>query len=214
MAKASGLFVFFCLASILFADDNPTFNNGVGWDNGLSYRRYVIPGLWASSIVSGSARKSASVDTTVETRYYTQDSAETTIETEHDSSAIYSGTIRIELGKEMVRRKLLGLNAIAFGAYTYQKDRSKHEGTSTGNRTNSRNILSAGMGLEPVVWISNALSIGTDFGFQYLYTFGHDTQSSSDIYRTHSLESPIESHEFESFGRVSLTAGLNAFFWF
>jgi hypothetical protein len=205
----SCIIILCCCTSLLFADTHLARPNGLGWDSGLSYRRYVSDTWWMSATVSGSATTSKTRDTTV-TQSSSLDSTATNTVVRYDSTISYSGTLKLELGKEAFRYKFFALNAFASGSYTYADYKMEVSGSPESGRAEPRNTLTAAIGLEPTFWITNVFSVGTDFGIQYSYTFGKD-YSSSDNSTTRGV---YTSQSFRVFGNVSLTAGLNAFFYF
>jgi hypothetical protein len=219
--KKFTLFLILCLPGILFAQDNLPLRNGIGWDNGVSYRRHLNGKLWLGFALSGDVRSTLQNDTSFySTHYLAPDSTANRAEYSIDSSYYYSGTLKIELGEEVFRYNIVGLNALILASYTYQNT-NKYSFGGTTPRSNSapRNILLAGIGVEPVVWITKSLSIGTDFGVQFTYTFGKENtkyvyNSNGAYSENNSTRGTYLSPELKTFGNISLTSGLNAFFWF
>jgi hypothetical protein len=217
--NSSYLAFLFCFTGLLFAQDHLSSRNGLGWDNGISYRRYLRDDLWLGFAISGDVRSEKQNDTTIATTHYlANDSTYSLYSYDPDTTSYYSGTIKIELGKRIFHYNVIELNTDIFGSYTYQNSKSCRSGTSPYYNSSPRNIISGGIGLEPMVWIAKSLSIGMDFGIQYSYTFGKDKSDLARYYTNESYRNSssgtFSSHEIRSFGSFSLSTGLIGFVWF
>jgi hypothetical protein len=217
--KSSFLVLLFCLTGLLFAQDHLSSRNGIGWDNGISYRRYLSNDLWLGFAISGDIRSENRNDTTLVTTYYiTGDSTYSRYTYNPDTASYYSGTIKIEIGKRIFHYNGIELNTDIFVSYTYQNSKSYRGGTAPYTYSNPRNILTGGIGFEPMVWIGKSFSIGTDFGIQYSFTYGKDHSDdryNATTYTTRNATSGTYlNHEITSFGNFSLSTGLFGFVWF
>jgi hypothetical protein len=218
--KNAYLVLVFCFTGLLFAQDHLSSRNGIGWDNGISYRRYLRDDLWLGVTMSGDVNKTKQNDTTfASTHFSTNDSTYSFNTYNSDTSSDYSGTVKIELGKKIFHFNIIELNAMVFASYTYRKSKTINGGTSTYTYNNPRNIISGGIGFEPMVWITKSLSIGTDFGLQFYYTFGKNRSDNTYSYNTpethrNSSSGTLSSYQIKSFGDFSLSTGLIGFVWF
>jgi hypothetical protein len=217
--KFSSLVLLFYFTGFLFAQDHLSPRNGIGWNNGISYRRYLSDNLWLGFVISGDASSTKQKDTTVSTSYdMLLDSTSGSYTYNSDTTFYYSGAIKMEIGKRIFHCNPIELNTILFISYTYQNSKRLDGGTSSRNTSRPRNTVSGGIGLEPMVYITKSLSIGTDFGIQYYYTFGKDNSSYTNdnamsTYRS-STSGDYSKQEIKSFGSFSLSTGLIGFIWF
>jgi hypothetical protein len=219
MKNAYLVFVF-CFTGLLFAQDHLSSRNGIGWDNGISYRRYLRDDLWLGVTMSGNLNKLKRNDTTLSsTHYIANDSTDSHYSYNFDTMTYYSGTIKFELGKRIVHYNIVELNTNIFVSYSYRNSKGYRGGTNPYTNSNPQHTVSGGIGFEPMIWITKALSIGTDFGIQFDYTFAKN--NSNDLYYNNSRDinkysssGTYSSRQIKSFGDFSLSTGLIGFVWF
>jgi hypothetical protein len=207
------------LTGSIFAQDSLQHRNAIGWNSGLSYRRYLPHNWWIGAMVGFDVQTGTQQDTS---RYTYRYSSPDTIIYENrifnDRTRYYSGKIKLEVGKELIRIKMIAWDAFLSQAYSYRNARQSSGGSDSGTRSNPTHTLTTSLGLEPKVFLFNRFSIGTDFGIQYRYTFGSDKQSSYNGDGSHlfTQESTGKNTDgaFTVFGTISLSMALAVYFYF
>jgi hypothetical protein len=207
------------LIGTLAAQDQYHYRNAAGWNSGLSFRRYLGGAWWIGGIVSGDATNTIQQDTTRYTNhYYSPDSTANSSTINKTKTNFYSGMVSLGCGREFFRYKIISLDAVISEGYSYSNSRTITEGSNDRTRSYPRNALITSVGIEPKAWIFNRFSLGTDFGIRYTFTFGTDNTSTSfgttidEYYRK--LQGTYLSNEFATFGAISLSMALNAYFYF
>ena len=209
----------FCCVSVLFAQEKTNFKNAIGWESGLSYRRYIKNDIWVGINLSGSYDNTLSSDTQFNsTTFITNDSTSKTTSIGKDTNKVFSGTIKIELGKEIFSYKKLEIDAFVAAGFTLTDNKS-YSGVSSSyfNETKGHSILGI-IAFEPKVFLWEKISIGTQIGIQYSYTdskFTYDDQYNNSTNSSIRLEnrSTLESN-FKLFGNISLSSILVMHYYF
>ncbi len=213
-------FALFGLFSLLFAQDQPTsLRNAIGWESGISYRRYVSPKSWLSATVNGNIQDNTGSDTTYRVSHWIQpDSIVTEEMIGSDSTRYYSGTFKVSAGRELVRVKAVGLDLFFSGAYTYSNRRRRDSGANSSHVSAPAHAIAGSIGLDPKVWVLERISIGSQLGLMYTYSFSRssDTQGYTNDYSSdeYTRDAYVSSHTVRLFGGFSLDMGLNVFFYF
>ena len=211
--------VMFGMCALLFAQDQNARRNVIGWESGLTYRRYLTDKLWVGVTLGGNINDTRGKDTVINISNYT--SPDTTIARTtytDDTSRTYKGTIKATVGREFLRFQSVGLDAFFSGGYTYVTSKSIKAGTNVSNYKNPSQTLFGALGLEPKVWIWNRVSVATQFGLQYEYQWyrysnSYAYQNPSDSY-SNSEEESSAGQNLYLFGGFSLSMGLNVYFLF
>jgi hypothetical protein len=211
--------VMFGMCTLLFAQDQNARRNVIGWESGLTYRRYLTDKLWVGVTLGGNINDTRGKDTSISTYVYTSpDSTVTRTTYTDDTSRTYKGTIKATIGRELLRFQSIGLDAFFSGGYTYVTSKSVKAGTNGSNYKNPSQMLFGTLGLEPKVWIWSRVSVATQFGLQYEYqwyrynnSYAYDNPSSS--YSNNEAQSSTEQN-VHLFGCFSLSMGLNVYFLF
>jgi len=212
----------FIIVSLLFAQAQNYNKNAIGWDSGLSYRYYLNSKLWLSATLSGDIKNTKQYDTINQSATYRpNDSIGKSTSLSLDSTYNYTGSIKLEIGKEIYKISIIGIDVFGFGSYSYQNNRTVNigNGYSTLNPrytlSNPKNTISGGIGIEPKIWILNKFSLGTTVGAQYNYVFGTDyTNNITDINNYNNTNGVYSSQEIKTFGSISLTMALMVYFYF
>jgi hypothetical protein len=211
------------IIGIILAQDQFQFSNAVGWNAGLSYRRYVGKACWIGARVNYDLQSQIQQDTT-NSVYHSisadgkSDSIVNNTTISKDSTNYYTGTVTIEFGKELFRHKMISVDAVISEGYSYSNTRQNRGGSNSYFSSDPRHSFITSLGLEPKAWIFKRFSLGTDFGVQYIYKFGKDLSSDSYGSTTQTdfraTQGKFSSNEFKTFGNISLSMTLNAYFYF
>jgi hypothetical protein len=210
-------FFAFILTASMFAQDSLQYRNAIGWNSGLSYRRYLPHNWWIGAMVGFNVTSGTRQDTSRYTDWYS-DTSITNSRIYNDTTRYYSGKIKLEIGKEIFRIKMLAWDAFLSQAYSYSNSRSNNGGSGTGAESNPTHTLTTSLGLEPKVFLFNRFSLGTDFGIQFSHSFGSEKGSAADS--SPSSLSIRESsgkntgNNFSVFGTISLSMALAIYFYF
>jgi hypothetical protein len=214
----------FGFCTLLFAQDQDTRRNAIGWEgangeSGITYRRYLNDKLWIGVTLGGSIYDTRGKDTLSTTYVFTSpDSTASNTIYSDDTSKTYSGTIKVAIGREIMRIHNVSVDAFFSGGYTYVTGKDLRTGTNGSNYNNPSNTLTGIIGLEPKVWIWNRINVGTQLGLQYdyqwyhynrFYTYQNSTSSYSQTDNQRSTENNLR-----VFGSISLSMGLNVYFLF
>jgi hypothetical protein len=206
--------------SLLLAEDHQ-YKNSLGWKSGLFYRRSITEHYWMGINVGGTynANQESSNGTN---QSINSDTSYFTTYQNYDTSVNYSGTIRIEIGREVFVYKKVGIEAFIAGGYKRSKYRTVNFTNAYNPRINnepSHSVIGI-IAAEPKVWLWNRLALGTQLGVQYTYTF----YKSNHTYRYTSINSTYStaeesstsrtSHSIELFGNVSLNSSLLLQYYF
>jgi hypothetical protein len=200
--------------SVLFAEE-PNYKNSLGWKSGLFYRRNITEHYWVGLNIGGKYNASKGSSSSTDQRVYPDS---TTSRSAHygDTSLNYSGTIKIEFGREVCAYKKLHIDLLVSGGYErikYRSVNSRYNIDPYINDNPSHSILAI-IAAEPKIRLWERLSLGTQMGVEYSYTF--NKYNSSDGYQddynhitqTYVRESSSTSHSIELFGNFSLTSSL------
>jgi|SRR5271157_5422651 hypothetical protein len=212
------LILLFCFVSVLFAQDQASFQNALGWESGLSYRRYLTKKTWLGINLTGSYNneltKASDFDST---KTFSNDSTSKSSTSYNDTSISYSGTVKIEFGREIFTYKRLAIDAYIAAGYTYSDMKTFNGSEPYFNDEPSQSVLGI-IGLEPKVFIFDRISLGTQLGLQYTYTYSKDTYNSTlsnsswvDVERR--TTSYFTSY-LRLFGSISLSTALVVFWYF
>ena len=135
---------------------------------------------------------------------------------------MYSGTIKIELGKEIFKYKKLDIGADIAAGYTltYSRTYESRNGEGDGpylDETKGHSILGI-IGLEPKEIAMDRVSVGTQLGFQYTYTTSKLTYNNqyNDV-TDHNIDTQNRStfeNNFKLFGNISLSSVLVIHYYF
>jgi len=196
----------FGICTLLFAQDNNTRQNALGWESGIAYRRYLNDKLWIGLTLGGTVNDSRGRDVMPSTSV-------------NDTDLLYSGTIKAAVGRELMRIHAVGLDAFLSGGYTYSTAKTIRYGTK--HKRPSYTVTGA-VGLEPKIRIGNRIIIGTQFGVQYQYQWYSYSYTSSNTYQnssqTYSYSQSRGNYRAQQnvnlFGGFSLRSGLNVYFLF
>jgi hypothetical protein len=216
-----------CLVSVSFAQDSVGFFNSIGWESGLSYRRYVRKDMWLGVNLSGSYSRSTSRETQLDSTSIT-DTLQVGSIGGVDTAVTYSGAIKIEFGKQLFRFKRLNIDlllALGYSASDSKSDRPNEVSTNpklSGNygylNDQMRQSFLAIVGLEPKIFLWDRISVGTQFGLQYTYSYTTDKYNNGNSTSTnvegHYDNTSTLAHALAVFGNVSLTSGLIVHFYF
>ena len=216
----------FCFTAVLFAQDQAAFKNAVGWESGLSYRRYINNSVWVGVNVTGSYDNTLTNDTSFDQGFKISNDSLTyqNINASKDTTKTYSGTVKIEIGKAIFRYKKLNIDAYIAAGYTLTDSRihdnqnNENENGPYLNETKGHSILGI-IGFEPKIFLWERVSIGTQLGFQYTYStskYTYDNQGveeSSYSYVGTENRSTFENN-FKLFGNISLSSVLVIHYYF
>ena len=131
-----------------------------------------------------------------------------------DSSLSYSGTIKIQFGRQLFVYKKFGVDAFVAGGYRFSKSRRVTVYSNSNPQINDQPIHSvlADIVAEPKIWLWKRLALGAQVGTEYSYSFYKTKYTYSSSYsngtRTETQENKNTSHSIEMFGDVSLTGTL------
>ena len=135
---------------------------------------------------------------------------------------MYSGTIKIELGKEIFKYKKLDIGAYIAAGYTltYSRTYESRNGEEDGpylDETKGHSILGI-IGFEPKIFLWDRVSVGTQLGFQYTYTTSKLTYNNqyNDV-TDHNIDTQNRStfeNNFRLFGNISLSSVLVIHYYF
>jgi hypothetical protein len=214
----------FCFIPVLFAQDQDSFKNSLGWESGLSYRRYVTRNSWIGVNLTGSYNNMLTKGTQFDSNVTVANDSISKHTTDYtDTNVSYSGTIKIEFGKEIFRYKKLNIDAFVAGGYTLSGNKYYRGGIDTysldtySNEEPSQSVLAI-IGLEPKLFIWDRISFGTQFGFIYTYTYLKRNSNYSNNYSTSINTSRDNGSSFTNnlklFGNVSLSSSLIMHFYF
>jgi hypothetical protein len=214
----------------LFAEE-PQYKNSLGWKSGLFYRRSLSEHYWMGLHIGGTYHNNSG-SSTRSSQSVSSDTAIFSTSQAYDSSVNYSGTIRIEAGREVWKYKKAGVDVFVAGGYRLSKNRSVQSG-ATGNYhfNDGQNPSHSFLGIiaaEPKLWPWSRLAVGTQLGVQYTYELYKSNSTDAGSYRNVTLgsgstsntaysnvnESSRTSHSIELFGDVSLYSALSVQFFF
>lgn len=217
--RAISCLLLLCSASIVFAQDQPAFKDAFGWESGLSYRRYVGHHFWIGVNVSGTYTKSLTEQNGNDaTRFVANDSTASSPDNLQDTNTTYSGTVKLEVGKELFRYKKLNIDLLLAGGYRYSDSRTSTTNNGTYYNDQPGNSALGILALEPKVFLWQRISIGTQFGLQYTYTLSkinyHNVYSSPDYVEVWSHTGSVSSSTLQFFGNISLSSILIVHFYF
>jgi hypothetical protein len=125
--------------------------------------------------------------------------------------------VKIEFGREIFRYKRLGIDAYVAAGYTYG-DLKNFDGPEPYlYDVPSQSVLGI-LGLEPKFYLFDRISLGTQLGLQYTYTYSKTTNNNTYNYGS-SVEvqrnpSTAFTNNFKLFGSIALSAALVAFWYF
>jgi hypothetical protein len=210
----------YCFVAVLFAQDQTSYKNALGWESGLSYRRYISNSIWVGVNVAGNYDNTLINDTNFEQLSRSPNDSIVSINRAagKDTDKTYSGTIKIELGKEIFRYKKLGIDAYVGAGYTLTDDKVyRGENGPYFNETKGHAFLGI-IGFEPKIFLWDRLSLGTQLGLQYTYTTSKLTYNDQNDYGTELYirmqNSSISENDFSLFGSISLSSTLVVRYYF
>jgi hypothetical protein len=211
--------VLLCLVAQVFAQKQTTFKNAIGWDKGISYRRYIANDFWAGVNVSGTYSRASSNDSTFDSSKTSDTTFYTYKMSNKDSSTDYSGTIKLELGKELFAFKKVSVDAFVALGYTYGKNYLARSQSQLYKNERTNNSFLGVIAVEPKIFIWDRISIGTQFGMQFTYTNSTYTYYNYSDYNPPSIRINSESstsHEqnVKLYGNISLSSLLIVHYYF
>ncbi len=148
------------------------YPNGIGWDNGLSYRKKLPRNYTLSIKISGDVSSNSAEYNSMNTQTNTDvDTADLEINSRSDSSLYLNTGLTLGVLKEVLKIKFISLDAFIRMGYSYYWTRNR--GTNMlNNSKNESHLLHAEVGLEPSLWAFERFSFSTSFGLRYRYRFG------------------------------------------
>jgi len=205
MAKNSILFYIVVITVTVTATENTTlYKNGLGWDNGLSYRRRLSENYTLTVRLSGDASYEISNGDVIRKDVNVpENTTENSTKVIADSSLQYSVGVTLGLSKKLIRERIFSLDGFLRGGYEHNwRDRKSKEGDRN-NMWTGYTVHSI-IGFEPAVWVMNRMSISTRFGLQYEYQYNllndnHKYKSGSGVHWT-SSEVDRKSHKVRLVG--------------
>jgi hypothetical protein len=206
---------------ITFAQEQQkVFDNALGWEKGICYRRYLGEKNWLGVSVTGSMDVNSRNDTSVTvTHYLSPDSLSSTTEYPSDTSRYYSGTVGITFGREVLRVKAVSLSPFLCASYTYANGKTTGSNAYFNTYNRPTHTIGGKIGLEPQVrFLDNRISLGTQFGVQYAHTFGKETESynysSANSTSSNTFKGSNGRQGVSLFGGLSLDMALVGFVYF
>lgn len=210
----------FCFISVLFAQDQPVFKNAVGWESGVSYRRYVNNSVWVGINATGSYDNATANDTQFSVATFpANDSTASRLNRGKNTDRMYSGTIKIELGKEIFTYKKLDIDAFVAAGYTHSENKTFNGVNESYFSEATGNAFLAIIAVEPKIFLWDRISIGTQLGLGYTYTNSkyNSNNNYTDLpYETGSTtdnRSTVDNN-FRLFGNISLSSLLVIHYYF
>jgi hypothetical protein len=172
------LAIILCSCTVSFAGDTlpDSYKNGIGWDNGLSYRHLVGNNTWLGLAVGGSITSTRSnandsqinKDTVNDSITYSSINPSTT--DQRNYTIKISGIV---LGK-IAGYGVFGLNYFVQPSYSYTWTKDSIYGQNaqypSTNDTHSQTVGIAA-GIAPTVTLCKRFSLETKFGLSYGYTW-------------------------------------------
>jgi len=212
----------FCFVAVLFAQDHAEYKNALGWESGLSYRRYINNTVWVGINLTGSYTNNVTNDTSFDQDKKISNDSITYqyINADKDTTKTYSGTVKIELGKEIFKYKKLDISIYLGAGYTLTDSRTyQFNSGSYLNETKGHSILGI-IGLEPKIFLWDKISIGTQLGIQYTYstsnyTYDNQNYEGNTAYTDVGMENRTTNiNNFQLFGNISLSSVLVVHYYF
>ena len=141
------------------------------------------------------------------------------INSNKDTTKTYSGTVKIELGKEIFKFKKLDIDAYLGAGYTLTNSRTyQFFSGSYLNETKGHSILGI-IGLEPKIFLWDKISIGTQLGIQYTYstsnlTYDDNSGANTGYAYVNTENRTTNTNNFGLFGNISLSSILVIHYYF
>jgi hypothetical protein len=174
------LFVMCILLCSTFAKEEKShsYKNALGWDGGLTYRRYFNDGLYLSSSINGSFNKREGYDTSSNTRSSENPANELYMSRSSDGLSYSSfGKITTRLSKELFMQGPIAVSSFISGSFSYKRSTSNNTSSMAGVQqgldiyNNDEYGLGMSIGFEPNFWLYKRFHLGMLFGLQYNFTY-------------------------------------------
>jgi hypothetical protein len=176
--------------------DNPR-KNGIGWDDGLAYRRYLPRNFFVGLSVFGSTRQDDMYSRRSYSVYSTSNQTSLYSESNNQNGKTYNGRIRFLSGKRVISRKLLSVNFIIFPYIIYEYQ--ERLGDDIEVNYLKRYWFGGMVGFEPSFTLFGRFTFGSKFGVDCSYMKNDEQRKYTDN-RTSSYKGNDKSYQFEIFG--------------
>jgi hypothetical protein len=179
----------FC--SVAFAGDSlpDTYKNGLGWDNGFSYRHLVGRNTWLGLSLSGSITSSRNHSNDSQVFRDTLNDSITSLYATKNAVDQTNYSIKVSgiLIGEITEYKLLGLNYFIQPTYSYTWAKNSNLDQVNNEQQNSDDksqTLGAAVGVAPAITVFKRLCFETKFGLSYAYTWSRNYDTENSLYNS------------------------------